>query len=59
LTARQTKQTQVEADFQAQAKIREATDDAREQRIAKVEADLSTRESTVAKREVAAGIKPT
>jgi len=58
LTSRQGKQTQVEADFESQAKIREATDDAREQRIAKVESDLNSREGLVAKRELAVGIKP-
>jgi len=58
LTAREAKQTQVESDFQDQAKTREATDDAREERIAKVEADLSTRETAVSQREVAAGIQP-
>jgi len=58
LTARQAKEAQVESDFQASMKLREATDDQRESRIAKVEAQLTTRETTLVKKETAAGIKP-
>jgi len=56
LTDRQAKQKKLESDYQSQLRVREAADDLREQRIASIEAQLSVRETDVAKREAAVGI---